>query len=488
MNKSIFAALSLAAALFPPSASAQVAKIGSTEYTTIEAAFTNAADGETITVTGDASITNAITVGKNITLDLQEFTISNGSTETDLIKVSSNATLTIKGNGLIVNSGTNACNIIKVLGTLNLESGTLRSCVSSYGVIQIYNGTFNMTGGCVENTCSGTSSKEYYEQKCTAIHTQYTKDNTNETILTGGKISSKKAAIYNASNSDKAKVDISDDVEISGLLYANKPQFYTTVPSYCQIYTTETTVGTLDNVIYNTTGNSTCTKLVLSDSHQFMSPKEFTATASSYTRDMTNAWGTLCVPFSIDIDGSNVEFYQITGVSDNELTLSQNTSDIEAGTPVVIKKKDTSSNQISIVGVANCTVCTEAADPTTSDANMYGTFTGTTIKNTDELSYYFIADNMFYQAGRDTTVPPFRSYFTLSNYNPNSNTWSPSPSFCINISGNEITGMQSATDTTGFLDGIVAVYNTCGIRQTGIQPGVNIVKYSNGATRKIIIK
>jgi hypothetical protein len=490
MKRLIFAALLLATVLIPQTALSQVAKIGSTEYSTIEEAFSKATDGETITLVSNASISSTISVSKNITLDLQEYTISNSCTKTNIITVSSAGTLTIKGSGAIVNTGSTACNLINVLGTFKLESGTLRSNATNVGVVRIYNGNFNMTGGCIENVCSGDGSGPF-DTKYTAIHIQYTKTNTTEysTDITGGKISSNKTAIYNANYCTKTKVKIGDGVEITGYLCDNNGiGYYTSVPTYCILYSKAETVGEKENVIYDVLNSPTCTKLALSDNYKFYSPKSFSAKASSYSRNMANTWGTLCVPFAIDIESSNVECYSITGVSGTELTLSQHAANIDAGTPVVIKKKDESASQISIVGVASNTVCTAAAEPTTSDANMYGTFTGTTIKNTDDKNYYFIANNMFYQAGKDTTVPPYRSYFTLSKFNPNSNTWTPSPSFNIVISGNEITGIESAADTQDFFDGIVAVYNINGQRQDDIKPGVNIVKYSNGATRKIIVK
>ena len=490
MKRLIFAALSLATVLIPQTALSQVAKIGDAEYSTIEEAFENADDEETILLQEDATISTTISVSKEITFDLQGHTIYNDGSLKNLISIGTAGTLTIKGNGAIVHDGTNASNVVYVLGTLNLESGILSNGMASTATVYVYNGIFNMSGGCIKNTCEGTSSTDYFEQKCTALHIQYSKTSTNKTKITGGSIISNEAAIYNATTTgSKATVDIGDDVEISGLICANNgPEYFTSIPTRYTIFSKSTTVGTQENVVYNLSGSPTCPKLTLSDSQQFLTPRKFTATTSSYTRDMTNTWGTLCVPFAIDIESSNVECYSITGVSGTELTLSQHAANIDAGTPVVIKKKDETVSQISIVGVASSTVCTAAAEPTTSDANMYGTFTGTTINNTANINYYFIANNMFYQAGKDTTIPPYRSYFTLSKFNPNSNTWTPSPSFNIVISGNEITGIESATDAQDFFDGIVAVYNISGQRQDDIKPGVNIVKYSNGATRKIIVK
>ena len=48
--------LLLAAAFTPQLVYSQVAKIGNTEYTTVEEAFSNAGNGDTITMSSDASI------------------------------------------------------------------------------------------------------------------------------------------------------------------------------------------------------------------------------------------------------------------------------------------------------------------------------------------------------------------------------------------------------------------------------------------------
>ena len=478
--------LLFAAAFAPQLAYSQVAKIGYAEYTTVEEAFSNAGNGDTIIMSSDASINEPITLkDKNITLDLQEFTINNNSTATNLITVRTNSTLTIIGNGAIVHNGDTDCNIIYLMqGTLNLSGGRISSSRVSDGVINMDGGTLNMTGGTIENTYSMQSDFKINESKTgVALFISV----NGSTSLQGGQIYSNTTAIFNSnSKTSKAKVIVSNTA-LHGFLYTTNPNAYTSVPPSYLVFTPNS--PTLTNQIGDILIKPTCTNLVLSDSNPFASPKSFTAKKSSYTRSMTSAWGTLCVPFVIDIANSNVECYSITGVGDNELTLSPYVVNIPAGTPVVIKKKDPANNQITIIGTPDCIVCTKAIEPTTSDAKMYGTFAGTSIRNTSEQNSYFIAENKFYSAGRDTTIPPFRSFFTLGNINPNSETWKPSPSFNINISDNEITGIHPVGDIDGeFLSSVTAIYNANGQRLLELQHGINIVKYSNGTTKKFFVK
>lgn len=478
--------LLLAAAFAPQLAYSQVAKIGNTEYTTVEEAFSNAGNGDTITMSSDASINAPITLEKKkIILDLQEYTINNNSTATNLITVRENSTLTITGNGAIVHNGDTDCNIIYLnKGTLNLSGGRISSSRVSDGVINMYGGTLNMTGGTIENT--------YPMQSDFKINGSLTGvalfiSVNGSTLLQGGQIYSNTTAIFNNnSKSSTAKV-IVNNTALHGFLYTTNPNAYTSVPPSSLVFTPNSTTST--NQIGDILQKPTCTNLILSDSNPFASPKSFTAKQSSYTRSMTSAWGTLCVPFVIDIENSNVECYSITGVGDNELTLSPYVVNIPGGTPVVIKKKDHANNQITIIGTPDCIVCPKAIEPTTSDAKMFGTFAGTSIRNTSEQNSYFIAENKFYSAGRDTTIPPFRSFFTLCNINPNSETWKPSPSFSINISDNEITGIHPVVDIDGeFLSSVTAIYNANGQRLPELQHGINIVKYSNGTTKKFFVK
>ena len=203
---------------------------------------------------------------------------------------------------------------------------------------------------------------------------------------------------------------------------------------------------------------------------------------------MSNEWGTLCLPFTIDLENSDVECYAITAVSDKELTLSEYATNIEAGTPVIIRKKDTSQNKITIRGIANSPVCTQPTSPQTSDANLFGVFEQQNLLNTASQNYYFIANNMFYNAARETSVAPYRAFFTLNTTNINSPQWQPSQSFSINTSEHNITSAKSITDAIADNLTIKAIHTPAGTKINRLTKGINIVTLSNGRTMKITIK
>lgn len=463
-----------------------VAKIGDKEYPTIEEAFNNATDGATITLISDAELSTPVTISnKSITLYLDKNKITSHSCSSSvLITMQDNSTLTIDGEGSISYDGTKECTIIKVLSgsTLNLNSCTISSSIASQGTVGVF-GNLNMNSGTIANYNKPQTSS-IQDLKSVALYLY-----GGHTSITNGLLKSNNTAIFNATpKSTTPDIRISDDVNIEGYAFTTNPNKFSSFPKSCLIFSATETASTDVNFISNILKQASCNKLILNDHINYATPKKFVAKNASYTRVMSNAWGTLCVPFAIDIDNSDVECYGITSVSDNTLVLTAYTESVPAGTPLVIKKKDASNSNINIIGVGNSTTVISPLKPTTSDANMFGAFAKTTIINSEEESRYFIADNKFYSAAREATIPPYRSYFTLSNNNPLSPSWMPSKTFSIVTSDDELTAITDIKATISSIDGIKAIYNTQGQLLHSLQKGINFVTFKNGTTKKIIIK
>lgn len=466
-----------------------VAKIGDKEYPTIEEAFNNATDGATITLISDAELSTPVTISnKSITLYLDKYNITSHSCSGSvLITMQDNSTLTIDGEGCISYDGTKECTIINVRSgsTLNLNSCTISSSKTWQGTICTF-ANFNMSSGTIANHYKSKDSS-IQDLKSVALYLY-----GGHTSITNGQLTSNNTAIFNATlKNTTPDIRISDDVNIEGYVFTKNPNKFSSIPKSCLIFSTSTTTSNDNNYIYNIANiyaKETCNNLVLNDNIKYASPIEFVAKNASYTRVMSNAWGTLCVPFAIDINNSDVECYGITSVSDNTLVLAAYTESVPAGTPIVIKKKDASNSNINIIGVGNSTTVISPLKPTTSDANMFGAFAKTTIINSEEESRYFIAENKFYIAARETTIPPYRSYFTLSNHNPLSPSWMPSKTFSIVTSDDELTANTDIKATIPSLDDIKTIYNTQGQLLHSLQKGINLVTFKNGMTKKIIIK
>ncbi|MGN1237286.1 MAG: hypothetical protein ACI4TS_07545, partial [Bacteroidaceae bacterium] len=270
--------------------SQNVAKIGDTYYTSLKTAVEAANDGDEIVMIDNADITEAITFSKNITLNLATYTITNNNTtNSDILTIPANVSVTIKGEGAIVCNNDVQCNLICNQGTLNLKGGTISSCLSKLGTIRNYGGTLNMTGGTIENTQPYINNFAINDNLTSnALHISV---NGNANI-TGGTIKSNNTAIFNInSSSSTAKVNIDDNAQIEGYLYAKYASKYTSLPSHYLVFTANSSSSS--NIVKDILKTKTCSNLVLTDGYTFKSPLEFTATASSYTRTMSNEWGTL---------------------------------------------------------------------------------------------------------------------------------------------------------------------------------------------------
>ena len=126
-----------------------VAQIGSKKYETLADAIHWATKGKTITLLTDVEQNSQLTIGKNITLDLNGKTIKNtvdiwSDNANAILSITNGAKVTITGNGTI-DAKENDCYTINVVkGDLTIENGTFYGNVS---VVQVEEGTLSVKGG-----------------------------------------------------------------------------------------------------------------------------------------------------------------------------------------------------------------------------------------------------------------------------------------------------------------------------------------------------
>ena len=112
---------------------AKVAKIGDTEYATLQEAVNEAAEGQTIVLLKDVEIAGVVTVGKKVVLDMNGKKLYNSTTDIwnegtgawSLISVRANGDLTITGNGTFA-AKENDCFAVDVQagGKVTIQNGT----------------------------------------------------------------------------------------------------------------------------------------------------------------------------------------------------------------------------------------------------------------------------------------------------------------------------------------------------------------------------
>ena len=217
----------------------------------------------------------------------------------------------------------------------------------------------------------------------------------------------------------------------------------------------------------------------LSDDSYISDQASGTVNEISYTRQMSNDWGTLVLPYSLTLTGEeSYRLYAIDKIDGNELVLSRIEGTVAAGTPCVVKRNGTESELTFGANDAELSMAI-------SDQNVGGmTFRGTyTTKEVN--SGYVISKNSFWNVEElkgsasvnGVKVRPFRAWLDGTSANAPAR-------LSMRIDGST-TGIN-AIDALN--DAEAAYYDLSGKRLDEPQRGVNIVRMKSGKTKKIIIK
>lgn len=234
-------------------------------------------------------------------------------------------------------------------------------------------------------------------------------------------------------------------------------------------------IKTSDNIIVKSQDNTyTCNSLVITDKSSFYSPIDFTAYFAKYTRDATNTWGTICLPFSIK-SSNKVKLYKLSSITDDVMGVTE-IRKIGAGEPAIYE----TSNSNLVISQINASITASNNKTTSGGYDLIGVVKDTVTLEVGTDNYYIAYDMFWKPTYNAVKVLPFRAYFT--NINSNSNAYRILPN------DNDPTGIESV-DKSVENDGVIErYYDINGVRYNAPQKGVNIIRYSNGKTRKIIRK
>ena len=245
-------------------------------------------------------------------------------------------------------------------------------------------------------------------------------------------------------------------------------------------------VGTNGNEIIGATGSPlNINKLVLDDSKAYTLYEDCNVTSASYARAMKSEWGTLCLPFTIDptSEANTCNFYTLQNIGNESVVLELiENGTVEAGQPVVIRKKDNTQTDIQINNVENTQVVKEPKN-TNNGNRMMGTFTNMELAD----DCYFIANNQFrlvsnYKpATSGVKLAAFRAYIQPQKTNAKH-----APSLNISVD-EETTGIETSNVLDLLNDKEAEYYDVNGSRIQNLQKGINIVKKGN-KTMKIVCR
>ena len=204
--------------------------------------------------------------------------------------------------------------------------------------------------------------------------------------------------------------------------------------------------------------------------------------AISYTRTMTSNWGTLVLPYSLTLTGSEpYRLYGIETLTGDELVLSRLEGVVAAGTPCIVKRNGTEAELTFDANDVKLNM-TRATNPV-GDMTFSGTYW-----TEDVNSGYVISKDRFWNVAelngsasvKGVKVQPFRAWLSGTSAN--------APAcLSIRIDGST-TGINAAEALDALNDAEAEYYNLSGKRLDAPQHGVNIVRMKSGKTKKIIIK
>ena len=245
-------------------------------------------------------------------------------------------------------------------------------------------------------------------------------------------------------------------------------------------------VGTNGNEIIGATDYPlTIDVLPLDDSKAYTLYEDCNVTSASYARAMKSEWGTLCLPFTIDptSEANTCNFYTLQNIGNESVVLELiENGTVEAGQPVVIRKKDKTQTDIQINNVENAQAVKEPKNTNTGNRLM-GTFTNMELAD----DCYFIANNQFrlvsnYKpATSGVKLAAFRAYIQPQKTNVKH-----APSLNISVD-DETTGIETSNVLDLLNDAEAEYYDVNGRRIQNLQKGINIVKKGN-KTMKIVCR
>ena len=220
----------------------------------------------------------------------------------------------------------------------------------------------------------------------------------------------------------------------------------------------------------------------LSDDSYISDQASGTVNEISYTRLMSNDWGTLVLPYSLTLTGEeSYRLYAIDKIDGNELVLSRIEGTVAAGTPCVVKRNGTEA--ALTFGANDAELSMAISDQNVGGMTFHGTYTTKEVNSGYVISkdcFWNVAELMSSKHVKGAKVSPFRAWL-------DGNAASGPARLAMRIDGST-TGINTPDALDVLNDAEAEYYDLSGKRLHEPQKGVNIVRMKSGKTKKIIIK
>ena len=220
----------------------------------------------------------------------------------------------------------------------------------------------------------------------------------------------------------------------------------------------------------------------LSDDSYISDQASGTVNEISYTRQMSNDWGTLVLPYSLTLTGEeSYRLYAIDKIDGNELVLSRIEGTVAAGTPCVVKRNGSEAELT--FDANNAELKMAISDQNVGGMTFHGTYTTKEVNSGYVISkdcFWNVAELMSSNHVKGAKVSPFRAWL-------DGNAASGPARLAMRIDGST-TGINTPDTLDALNDAEAEYYDLSGKRLHEPQKGVNIVRMKSGKTKKIIIK
>jgi surface protein len=215
----------------------------------------------------------------------------------------------------------------------------------------------------------------------------------------------------------------------------------------------------------------------------------FTATNVSYSRPMTSKWGTLCLPFEVEAtETASTKYYKLESVGTDEITLTQLSGKIAAGTPMLVNSTDGDGNAANIsISASSVEVGATPADGDQAGGwQLVGSFAETEVPDDG----YIISKNKFWLVSdlkenvsgtKSVKTKAMRAWLKPSAENAEAKAHVLSIAIDDENETTAVDAIEALTEDTA------EIYDLQGRRLNSLQKGLNIVKTGN-VTRKIMVK
>lgn len=190
----------------------------------------------------------------------------------------------------------------------------------------------------------------------------------------------------------------------------------------------------------------------------------------SYKRTVKDAAEAIVLPFAPDAVPEGCLVYELAEDTDNQLTFKA-VDAMEAGKPYLIVAE--SGAELTFSAAASTTIAANAkpASTTVGEWAMTGAYAMATLS-----AYGFQSDKVVQT--EELQVLPFRAYFTTTQED--------APAEMTVALGSTPSGINNAAVSS--LSELQAVYAANGQRLPSLQKGLNIVRFTDGTVRKVILK